>query len=559
MTGAPLPAETGAESSLPAFSASQSSWNGDGVGYSFVYAQPYDGAAFDKQETKNWSPNYSSGDLNVLRAKDMTLARVRDLVRNNPIAGAAVERLVDMIVGSGLRLISTPDAPALGITPEQAHDLAQSIQAEWRHFAEDPRRLADAQRKLTVNGLFRLFARTWLTAGEATYTLTWRDAPGARYSTCVLAVDPDRVSNPRQTINTLTLRGGVEMDTFGAPVAYHVRNAHAGDYWAYGAAWSWTRVPRATAWGRPVFVHGFEPEREGQTRGITPFASLIGRLKMIDRFADAELASAVANALFAAFVETDLPVDEVAARLAPKAEVTGGRRGYMNEVIDHFSKHPAKLPGGARIPVLPPGSKVTVNDSPRQTTAFPAFERAFVNKFASRLGLSGEQLTMDWSQTNYSSARAALNEAWRSILRMAASFREQIVQPIFFAFLDEAFDKGYIPSPSRVAFVDMPGAFMRCRWIGPARGYIDPVKEAEAAALRMESLTSTLEKECAEQGADYEEVLDQIEREEIALKKRKLTRMSIVAAVQSSKGPKPDSEEATGPAGAGGKDKEGSA
>jgi len=47
------------------------------------------------------------------------------------------------------------------------------------------------------------------------------------------------------------------------------------------------------------------------------------------------------------------------------------------------------------------------------------------------------------------------------------------------------------------AFHALPGAIMRARWIGPARGYVDPVKEAEAAALRMESMTSTLEDECA--------------------------------------------------------------
>jgi len=45
------------------------------------------------------------------------------------------------------------------------------------------------------------------------------------------------------------------------------------------------------------------------------------------------------------------------------------------------------------------------------------------------------------------------------------------------------------------------------------RGWIDPVKEAQAAQLRMEIGISTLEDECAEQGKDWEEVLEQRARE----------------------------------------------
>ena len=63
--------------------------------------------------------------------------------------------------------------------------------------------------------------------------------------------------------------------------------------------------------------------------------------------------------------------------------------------------------------------------------------------------------------------------------------------------------------------IDAPGfyekryAYTRCRFIFGGRGYVDPVKEAEAANMRMETGLSTMEDECAEQGKDYEEVLDQ--------------------------------------------------
>jgi lambda family phage portal protein len=397
-----------------------------------------------------------------------------------------------------------------------------------------------------MNGLWRLFVRTWVVSGECTYLLTWK--PGDQpYSTCVLPIDPDRVSNPNMRTETATIRGGVEMAPDGTPLAYHVREAHAADWWSAGKNWTWTRVQRQTSWGRPVFVHGFEPDREGQTRAITPFASLVSRLRMIGKHADHELAAAAANALFSAFVESDLPADEVQQRLAQGGTVAD-RKSYAGFVMNWFDKFPAKV-AGVRIPVMPPGTKVTMNSSPRQTTAFPAFQTAFLHSIAASLNISYEQLTMDWSRVNYSSARAALNEVWRSIQRMSSAFVEQVVQPVFYAVVEEAFDKGYIAHPhandngEAPDFWAAPAAYLRARWIGPFRGSVDPLKEAEASGMRMELMTSTLEIECAALGHDYLDILDQaaVEQEEIAA--RGLTRRSVVDAVRSARGPLPTNPE----------------
>jgi capsid protein len=110
--------------------------------------------------------------------------------------------------------------------------------------------------------------------------------------------------------NRKTLRGGIEFADDGEPLAYHVRSGHPGDRYAMMSTADVERIPRATEWGRPVFVHGFEPEREDQSRAVTPFAALMTRLRMIGKFADTELASATVNALFAAFLKSNIPVGE---------------------------------------------------------------------------------------------------------------------------------------------------------------------------------------------------------------------------------------------------------
>lgn len=482
---------------------------------------PYRAGSTASQELYAWRPPLLSADREVLPQRDLSLARARDLVRNDPHAAAGIARLNDMLVGAGIRLAAKPDHRALGISPEAARALRTQIEAEWRLIVNDPLRFADATRRLSLNGLWRLFGQTWSTAGEVTAVLKWRADGRARYHTCVLAVDPDRLSNPSGEPDSARLRGGVEFDPMGAPLAYHVRNAHPADYDAGAAGFTWARIPRETVWGRPVFVHGFEPTREGQSRAITPFAALVQRLRMIGTHADLEIANATANALFTAFVKSSLPVADAAASFDPQEMATLG-----DKRLEYWESAPPTL-GGVRIPVLPIGDEIAMNASPRQTTAFPAFQTAFLRSISSALGLSYEQLSMDWSQVNYSSARAALNEVWRGVRRNFAAFVEQVVMPIYLAFLEEAVERGYVVLPKGAPeFWDMPAAYVASRWIGAPRGYVDPVKEAQAANMRIDGRFSTLEAENAEQGLDWEETLDQAEYEEAELKRRGLVRVT---------------------------------
>ncbi len=493
---------------------SPTEYRGDGR----QFPTSYKGASLDTQETYAWRPPLTSGESSTLYDRVWANARADDLYRNDPHARAAVTRLVDMLVGAGVRLSPRPNARALGIDSSskdgraRLKDLAQQLKSEWQLFANDPRKFNDAQRRYGLNTQLRLMARTWKRRGETTAYLTWRKDPLARYATCLRVIDPDRLCNPMGQADTLTMRGGISYDEDGTPLAYHVRNGHPSDYFRYAQQLKWTTIPRVTEWGRPVFIHAMEPDREDQSRSVTPFAALMTRLRMITKFADAELASATVNALFAAFVHSNLPIAEATQAFTPQASTFADKRNA------HWRENPARL-NGVRIPVLPIGDEIKINASPRQTNAFQHFQTAFLQSIAAALGISYEQLAMDWSRTNYSSARAALNEVWRHIEAEFSVFVEQVIVPIYYAVVEESFDRGFLKTPAGAPdFWTMPGAYLEARWIGPGRGYVDPVKEAQSAGIRMDQLTSTLEEECALGGEDWEDVLDQaaIEKDELA-------------------------------------------
>ncbi|MFC2252486.1 phage portal protein [Labrys portucalensis] len=501
---------------------------------------PYRAGSTVSQEMAAFRPPLSSADGAVRPARNLALSRTRYLTGNDPHAAAGVRRLVDMLIGAGLRLVAKPDHRALGITEVQAREIRARIEAEWRVATQDPRFLFDHERKMSLNGRLRQLGRTWTLAGECCIAMRWRtkDIPGARYRTNIQAIDPDRLSTPGGRTESMSLRNGIEFDEDAAPIAYHVRDAHPGDWLAGTKTSTWTRIPRETDWGRPIFIHGFEPEREGLTRAITNFAPLVQRLKMLGQHGDIEIANATANALFAAFVKSNMGIQDATATL----NIAG--QPFAKARNDYWMTNPATL-GGVRIPVLPIGDELVMNNAPRQTAAFETFERTFLRSIASALGLSYEQLSMDWSQTNYSSARAALNEVWRGVRRDFAAFVEQVVTPIYLCFLEEAFDR-YIPIPRGAPeFWDMPAAWAACRWIGPPRGYVDPVKEAQAASLRIDGLTSTLEAENAEQGLDWEETIEQQAYEQQVMAEKGVRRVSatMVTADETSSEDKPGNKQ----------------
>jgi lambda family phage portal protein len=137
-----------------------------------------------------------------------------------------------------------------------------------------------------------------------------------------------------------------------------------------------------------------------------------------------------------------------------------------------------------------------------------------LRSIAAAFGVSYEQLSRDWSQINYSSARTLLNEVWRGFMADRHLFTQAFCAPIYSAWLEEAILRGAITVPGGAGnFYRNRAAFTACDWIGPGRGTIDPKKEQEAADLAIGGNRSNLAIEASEQGFDYREVMIQRSRE----------------------------------------------
>jgi lambda family phage portal protein len=479
---------------------------------------PFDAADVYGEHMAAWRPYLWSvdGERNMFR--DRIVARIRDIERNDGWASGGITRIVDNVIGANFRPVAKPDYRALAAYSGNkafdavwADEFGRALETSWRTWADDPAKYCDAQRNLTVTQMMRLAFRHKIIDGDALAMLLWmpeRIGKGrARYSTAVQLIDPDRLSNPQLRFDQQAMRGGVEVDEWGVAVGYWIRRAHQGDWFSAAESVHWDRVPRETAWGRPIIVHDFEHDRAGQHRGaggvLTP---VLQRLRMLVKYDATELDSAVINAIFGAYIESPFDHDLVQEAMGDDKTLPV----YQEDRAAFHKEHRTML-GGARVPILFPGEKMNMLTATRPTSNFAAFEQAVLRNVSAALGLSAEQLSQDWSRTNYSSARAALLEAWKTLLRRRSDFSVGFASPIYSAFLEEAMEADYLPLPNGVVpdFLECRTGYAGVRWIGPGRGWVDPVKEKQAAILGIEGGLSTLESEAAEQGRYWEDDLEQ--------------------------------------------------
>lgn len=482
---------------------------------------PYDAADIYGSHVAAWRPYLWSPDGEIDMFRNRIVARVRDLVRNDGWASGAVTRILDNAIGGHFRPNIKPDYKALAAyTGNKAFDstwaaeFGRTAEAHYRSWAHDPGHFCDAQRSQTVTQMLRLALRHKLVDGDALAQVAWmpeRVGRGrARYCTAVNLIDPDRLSNPQMRFDSLTTRGGVEVDGNGAAVGYWIRRAHQGDWWAAADSVHWDLIPRETAWGRPIIIHDFDHDRASQHRGGAGiFTSILQRMKMLWKYDETELDAAVVNAIFGAYVES--PFDHQLMEQALGDDVDLNQ--YQQQRAEFHSTRRTML-GDARVPILFPGEKINTVSATRPSGNFQQFENAFLRNFAAATGLSAQQLSNNWSDVNYSSARGALLEAWKTMERRRHDFATGFAQPILASFMEESFEVDDYPLPSGAPeFIECRAMYARADWMGPGRGWIDPVDEKKGAILGMDGALSTLQRECAEQGLDYEEVLEQRKRE----------------------------------------------
>lgn len=489
----------------------------------------FEGASRFDRTLALWAPPLNSADTDIREAKSETDSRARDTLRNDAYVQGGGNIHKDNIVGAMYVLNAKPATKVLGLDETWETEFQEEVETKFTLWAESPNCWADASRMNTLTSLVRLAVGVYVMAGEVLATAEWiRDEPDRLFKTAIQMVDLDRLSNPNLEADTPTRRMGVERSKRGSPLGYWIRGGHPTD-WTNPDSYFWKYVPVRKPWGRVQVFHCVEQSRPDQTRGISDMVAALKEMRITKRYRDVVLQNAVVNATYAASIESDLPPEAVFAQLGGGNvgdAISGYAAAYLGAIQQYVGNSRNMHIDGVKIPHFFPGTKLKLQNAGTPGGIGAEFEQSLLRYIAANLGVSYEQLSKDYSKTNYSSARAGMNETWKFMQARKRMVADRFASTVYRLWLEEAINKGEITSLSKRAPSWYDGmnadAYSAGEWIGASRGQIDELKETQAAVLRLKYHLSTYEDEAARLGRDWRKMLAQRERETKELKARGL-------------------------------------
>ncbi len=484
----------------------------------------YEGAeAFDRT-LLSWQPPTRSADGDILRSKGLADARALDAARNDAYVRSGHQLHRDLIVGARYALNAKPRIRVLGLDEEWAQEFSEEVEAKFENWAESRENWPDAARRVTLTGLARLAVGVYLYSGEVLATAEWKREREYTYRTAVQMVEPARLANPQdRPMDYDKVRGGVRMNSYGAPLGYYIRRALPGAIFNATKAHQWSYIRARTPVGRPQVLHLLDQERPGQTRGISQLVTALKEMRMLKHFRDVTLQSAVVQASYAATIESELPktqvFEELGAGSNPASAVVDYAQQFLGAVSAYVDNAKNVHVNGAKIPHLMPGTSLNVNPLGQPGGRGPEFEAAMIRYIASALDVSAEEMSQNFADINYSGARAAMlntGKHMRSRKRVAA---DGLANWVFRLWFEEAVNAGHIETMNAQSVPNMydglnMDAFTEAKWIGAGFGQIDEYKETQAAALRIMAGLSTYEVEAGRLGMDWRDLMRQTAREQ---------------------------------------------
>lgn len=464
------------------------------------------GASRTNNDVAGWDYYGGSHKEDIENNLSILRQRSRDLYMGVPLATGAIKTCRTNVIGSGLRLKARVDRSVLHLSEKRAQKLETQIEKEFAVWAESPD--CDLQRLDNFYELQQLCFLNWLLSGDVLVTLPTTKRAKMPYDLRVNLIEADRLSNPQEAFNPRII-GGVEVNDMGEVVAYHISTHHPLSWDCVERKWERVEAYGAKT-GRRNVLHIMQRERIGQRRGVPFLSSVLVALKQLGRYINAELVAAVVNGLFTVFIEKD-GLDDGSEEGAFKGLPDNGL------IPNTYPKDSVRL-GNGIVADLAPGEHAKEVKPGRPNANFDGFVVAMCRQIGAALEIPYEMIVKQFS-SNYSASRGAILEAWKMFKMYRNWIANDFCQPIYEEWFAEAVAKGRILAPG---FFDDPiirKAYCGAEWNGPSQGQLDPVKEVQAAELRVQNRFSTRQRETVElTGGDFVANVEQSKREEQLMK-----------------------------------------
>ena len=402
-----------------------------------------------------------SGDKHADKANLWTLREYsRALDRDNLIASAILDRASESIIGSGIDVQVQSDN-------RRWDDKVEQYWREWWDNEADIRGLHAGWQ------IEQLAYRSMQVDGDILFVLTSEGQ--------IQAIEADRIMSPSDIKDEICVQG-VQVDRYGRPVAFWVApQSESRSYMTYKK----TEMYRYDA---KDVVYLPNMNRFSLTRGVPVFASNMQLFDDID-----------------AFIETCILHAKTAASHVLFVERTGGASGIdgVETVEDSYgNERQEQVVSPGMIMYGNPGEKATMVGTTQTMVQFAPFVQQLLRFTGLKFGMPLEMLALDFSQTTFSSARAALQVAQKSFMTQHKIMVRRFIEPIMRWKVDQWVKEGRFRRKDYSVSATPPKSIS-----------VDPLKEVNAEVQKTQHGFSTNREVCAAQGMDWMEIINQRAKE----------------------------------------------
>jgi lambda family phage portal protein len=412
-----------------------------------------------------------SADRHIRYDRETLIAESQRFDRDNCLYHGVINRLIDSVVGAGFGLQARTGNPRID----------KILEAEWKAWIASP----EIRSLFDWTAVERMMLRAMLVDGDV----------GAIKTTAgkLQIVESEAITySVKHTDGAPRIEQGIELDEYGRPLRFHVASYTSGGF-----------VNKAAT--KPVdaanFLFLLNPMRASQTRGIPLFVPAFPTLHRLNDVLDAEAVSWQLQSRHALAVSSE----------------SGGTLGYNSSLDDSNKSNAEQIPERLQeldYALIFYGKKGEKVEGITRTAPGSNFEQSvtvYLRIIGMTVGMPLEMLLLDWSKTNYSSARASIEQFSRVVQGLQSLLMRGLHGPVYQWKVQEWIQSGKVILPKSVSQEQA----LAQEWIAPEIPWVDPLKEVQSWGKKMAFGLSTHSSGLKSLNKDRENWIDQRKREVI--------------------------------------------
>lgn len=433
----------------------------------------YDAGTYDRLNA-NWIAYNQSAEQTDRYSRDTVRARARDLERNSDMANSIIGSFKRNVVGHGWILQARTENETLN----------KQIEEAWAEWCK--RKNCDITETQSFNQLLRMAIKRKKVDGGILFKKCYTRDGFLPFKLQALEVDELDNSQVAPKNKDCRVVGGIELNAYNKAVGYWIKQYSTDGFGQIDTQY----VPAKD------MIYYFTKNRPSQIREMSDLSPTITRVRDANEFMTAVSVKERIAACLAVFIKKIIPT-------------TGF--GRMDNILTKTNRplqdYEGKKISPGMIKELNAGDEIQVVNPTGQATDAASYIKLQQRLIGAGQGLSYEATSRDMSQSNYSSARQGIIEDDQTYIEDIELLQEVIMDEVYETFIISGVLAGLFSIPG---FWDNKKTFFKHDWVAAPKPWIDPLKEANATKIALQTGQKTFQQIAAENGKDWKEQIDEM-------------------------------------------------